>query len=75
MAGAVIAGSSGRRPGTMRIMPISPSSRRLGPSWLEGRRRLFIGLTGLLLVLVAGTAGYVCFGLACSMPCSRRSSR
>lgn len=48
----------------MRIMPTSPPSRRLGPPWLEGRRRLFIGLTGLLLVLVAGTIGYVGFGLS-----------
>jgi Ion channel len=64
MAGAVVAGSSGRRPGTMRTMPTSRPSRRLGPPWLEGRRRLFIGLTGLLLVLVAGTIGYVGFGLS-----------
>ena len=48
----------------MRIMPTSPSSRRLGPPWLEGRRRLLIGLTGLLLVLVAGTIGYLGFGLS-----------
>ena len=48
----------------MRIMPTSPPSRRLGPPWLEGRRRLYIGLTGLLLVLVAGTIGYVGFGLS-----------
>ena len=48
----------------MRIMPTSPPSRRLGPPWLEGRRRLLIGLTGLLLVLVAGTIGYVGFGLS-----------
>jgi hypothetical protein len=48
----------------MRIMPTSPSSRRPGPPWLEGRRRLLIGLTGLLLVLVAGTIGYVGFGLS-----------
>jgi hypothetical protein len=64
MVGALVAGSSGRHPGTMRIMPTSPPSRRLGPPWLEGRRRLFIGLTGLLLVLVAGTIGYVGFGLS-----------
>jgi hypothetical protein len=48
----------------MRIMPTSPPSRRPGPSWLEGRRRLVIGLTGLLLVLVAGTIGYAGFGLS-----------
>ena len=48
----------------MRIMPTSPSSRRPGPSWLEARRRLLIGLTGLVLVLVAGTIGYVGFGLS-----------
>ena len=53
-----------RRPGTMRIMPTSPLSRRPGPSWLEARRRLLIGLTGLLLVLVAGTIGYAGFGLS-----------
>ena len=47
----------------MRIMPTSLSSRP-GPSWLEARRRLLIGLTGLLLVLVAGTIGYVGFGLS-----------
>ena len=35
-----------------------------GTPWLEGRRRLLIGLTGLLLVLVAGTIGYVGFGLS-----------
>ena len=63
MVGALVAGSSGRHPGTMRIMPTSPTSRRLGPPWPEGRRRLFIGLTGLLLVLAAGTIGYVGFGL------------
>src|SRR5271170_7403488 len=63
MAGAVVAGSSGRRQGTMRIMPTSPSSRP-GPSWLEARRRLLIGLIGLVLVLVAGTIGYVGFGLS-----------
>ena len=48
----------------MRIMPTSPLSRRPGPSWLEARRRLLIGLTGLVLVLVAGTIGYVGFGLS-----------
>jgi voltage-gated potassium channel len=48
----------------MRIMPTSPPSRRLDPPWLEGRRRLLTGLTGLLLVLVAGTIGYVGFGLS-----------
>ena len=48
----------------MRIMPKSPLSRRPGPSWLEARRRLLIGLTGLLLVLVAGTIGYLGFGLS-----------
>jgi voltage-gated potassium channel len=48
----------------MRIMPTSPLSRRPGPSWLEARRRLLIGLTGLLLVLVAGTIGYLGFGLS-----------
>ena len=48
----------------MRIMPTSPPSRRPGPPWLEGRRRLLTGLTGLLLVLVAGTIGYVGFGLS-----------
>ena len=64
MAGAVIASSSGRRPGTMRIMPTSPPSRRPGPPWLEGRRRRLIGLTGLLLVLVAGTIGHSGFGLS-----------
>src|SRR5271163_2108859 len=48
----------------MRIMPTSLSSRRPGPSWLEARRRLLIGLIGLVLVLVAGTIGYVGFGLS-----------
>jgi len=38
MVVAHVAGSSGRRPGTMRIMPTSPPSRRPGPPWLEGRR-------------------------------------
>src|SRR5271154_1320747 len=48
----------------MRIMPTSLSSRRPGPSWLEARRRLLIGLIGLVLVLVAGTIGYMGFGLS-----------
>jgi voltage-gated potassium channel len=48
----------------MRIMPTSLSSQRPGPSWLEARRRLLIGLIGLVLVLVTGTIGYVGFGLS-----------
>ena len=45
-------------------MPASRSSPRLGPPWLEGRRRLLIGLAGLLAVLAAGTIGYIGFGLS-----------
>ena len=61
---ALVTGSSGRHLGTMHVMPTSPPSRRMGPPPLEGRRRLYIGLTGLLLVLVAGTIGYIGFGLS-----------
>jgi voltage-gated potassium channel len=45
-------------------MPVSPPSPRRRPPWLEGHRRLLIGLAGLLLVLAAGTIGYLGFGLS-----------
>jgi voltage-gated potassium channel len=45
-------------------MPVSPPSPRQRPPWLEGHRRLLIGLAGLLLVLAAGTIGYLGFGLS-----------
>jgi voltage-gated potassium channel len=40
-----------------------PSPREFGRG-LDSRGRLYIGLTGLLLVLVAGTVGYIAFGLS-----------
>ncbi|HEY1917445.1 MAG TPA: potassium channel protein [Streptosporangiaceae bacterium] len=45
-------------------MPASRLSPHTGPPWLEGRRRLLIGLAGLLAVLAAGTVGYIGFGLS-----------
>src|ERR1700735_3047723 len=50
-------------------MPPSRTSRRRVASRIgdarqhEGRRRLAVGLIALLSVLVAGTVGYLCFGL------------
>jgi voltage-gated potassium channel len=40
-----------------------PSPREFGRS-LDSRGRLYIGLTALLLVLIAGTVGYIAFGLS-----------
>jgi voltage-gated potassium channel len=44
-------------------VPTSIPSRWPTPPRPAGPRRLFIGLAGLLLVLVAGTVGYIGFGL------------